>query len=189
MFTGIITHKSTVSSLSIENNLLTIDNELGPFDKGTSVSVDGACLTISDISKSKITFDISNETINRTIIKNYTEDSIVNLELPVKYDSLFNGHLVLGHVDAIASVHNAEEIKNGVWEYTFTLEDDTFVVDKGSITVNGISLTTNYYSKNIFQVSIVPETYDRTNLSNITINSDVNIEFDIIGKYVHRFTK
>ena len=189
MFTGIITHKSKVSSISIENNLLIIDNELGLFDRGTSISVDGTCLTISNINKNNITFDISVETINRTIIKNYTEDSIVNLELPVKYDSLFSGHLVLGHVDTIASVHNIKEIKNGVWEYSFSIEDDTLIVDKGSIAVNGISLTSNYHLKNIFQASVIQETYDRTNLSNIDINSDVNIEYDIIGKYVHRFTK
>ena len=187
MFTGIITHKSQVRSISIDNNLLIIGNELGLYDKGTSVSVDGACLTISGINNSDITFDVSNETINKTIIKNYTEDSVVNLELPIKNDSLFSGHLVLGHVDTIASVHKIQKLKNGVWEYFFSIEDDTLIVDKGSITVNGISLTSNYQSKNIFQVSIISETYARTNLSNIDINSNVNIEYDIIGKYVHRF--
>lgn len=191
MFTGIITHKSKVISISDQHSRISIENLLGNLEVGTSVSVDGACLTVSSIDESTISFDISAETIEKTIIKNYIINTEVNLELPVKNDTLLSGHIVLGHIDTVGTITKVEHIDINCWNYYFNVSDSTLIVDKGSIAINGISLTTNTSDDNSFYVSIIKETFDKTNLSknNTTDNSLVNIEYDIIGKYVYKFAK
>lgn len=191
MFTGIITHKAEVKSVSKQYNQLVISNVLGILNKGTSISVDGACLSVKTINEDSISFDISQETFKRTIIKNYSKGDTVNLELPMSSESLFSGHLVLGHIDAVGIISKIERLKNDLWTYYFSLKEDTYIVDKGSIAINGISLTTNIDSNYTFHVSVIEETFNETNLSDqyVKENSEVNIEYDIIGKYVHKYTK
>ena len=191
MFTGIVTHKSKVKSVSQVNNHLIIENPLSDLIRGTSISVDGACLTVSAVDDSSISFDISEETFSRTIIKNYNHGDKVNLELPVKSDTLLSGHIVLGHVDTVGAISTVNQIKDDLWNYYITVPNDEYIVDKGSVSLNGISLTTNIDSNNSFYVSVIKETYNTTNISdfNIQKKSEVNIEYDIIGKYVNKFVK
>ena len=191
MFTGIITNKARVESVSKQNNKLVISNVLGDLNTGTSISVDGACLSVKNINKDSLSFDISQETFKRTIINNYTKGDTVNIELPMSSESLFSGHLVLGHVDTVGIIAKIERIKNNLWNYYFSLKESTYIVDKGSIAINGISLTTNIDSNYTFYVSVIEETFNETNLSDpyIKENSEVNIEYDIIGKYVYKYTK
>ncbi len=191
MFTGIISNTTNVTYFSESENTLSISNVLNNTPLGTSISVDGVCLTVSDINEDIISFDISEETIEKSIINSYTNDSVVNLELPTTPSSFLSGHIVLGHIDSIGELSDIENIKPGLWNYYFSINNNKFIVDKGSVAINGISLTTNVVDPDHFYVSIIKETYDKTNLSNLDTKKNimVNIEYDIIGKYVYKFTK
>ena len=189
MFTGIITHTSKVIEIDLSQNKLIIVNKFNDLSTGMSICVDGACMTVSNYDKRSITFVLSEETISRTIIKNYKKNALVNLELPVKNDSLFSGHIVLGHVDDTGTINEIKVVKNNLWDFYLSTVDETYIIDKGSITINGISLTTNLLSDKLFYVSIIPETFNNTNLMTANENDEVNIEYDIIGKYVYKFSK
>ena len=191
MFTGIISNTTNVTYFTEAENTLSISNVLNNITLGTSISVDGVCLTVSDIDNEIISFDISEETIEKTIMSSYSNESVINLELPTTPTSLLSGHIVLWHIDAIGELSDIDNIKPGLWNYYFTVNDHKFIVNKGSIAINGISLTSNVVESNHFYVSIIKETYDRTNLSNLETKNNimVNIEYDIIGKYVYKFTK
>jgi len=189
MFTGIVTHTSKVIDIDLSQNKLIIVNEFHELAIGMSISVDGACLTVSKFDINSITFDLSEETISRTIISNYSKNTLVNLELPVKHNSLFSGHIVLGHVDDIGTINEIKVVKGKLNDFYFTTTDDTYIIDKGSISINGISLTTNIKSDKLFYVSIIPETFKNTNFLTVNENEEVNIEYDIIGKYVYKFSK
>ena len=189
MFTGIITHTGNVTKIDLNNNKLYIENKFKNINIGTSVSVDGACLTVSDYDYRSITFALSEETLKSTIISNYNNETVVNLELPVTNETLFSGHIVLGHVDDIGKVNKIEIVKENTWDFYFTTPNETYIVNKGSISINGISLTTNLLSNNLFYVSVIAETFNNTNLNSLNENAEVNIEYDIIGKYVHKLSK
>ncbi len=187
MFTGIINNIGVVTSVS--DNLLTIntkDKQFKIIDTGTSVSVDGVCLTLSSREGDNIGFQISNESINRSIIKNYKKDSYVNLETPVRTNDFLSGHIVQGHVDEVSKVIDIIEQANNLWEFKFTSNNSRYLVDKGSVTINGVSLTVNKPDKNEFSVAVINETFKRTNFQYLEPNSQVNIEYDILSKYVER---
>jgi len=187
MFTGIINTIGVVTSIS--NNLLSINTENKIFkciDTGTSVSVDGVCLTLKSLEGDNINFQISNESINRSIIKNYKMDSYVNLETPVTANDFLSGHIVQGHVDEVSKVIDIIEQENNLWEFKFSSNNSKYLVDKGSVTINGVSLTTNTPNEREFIVAIIDETYKRTNFQYLEPGSQVNIEYDILSKYVER---
>ncbi len=187
MFTGIINNIGVVTSVS--DNLLSINTENKLFkniDTGTSVSVDGVCLTLTSLEDDNINFQISNESINRSIIKKYKIDSCVNLETPVTPNDLLSGHVVQGHVDEVSNVIDVIEQENNLWEFKFSSNNSKYLVDKGSVTVNGVSLTTNNPNKSEFTVAVIEETYKRTNFQYLEPGSQVNIEYDILSKYVER---
>tara|TARA_B100000700_G_scaffold50951_1_gene54194 strand:+ start:5650 stop:6228 length:579 start_codon:yes stop_codon:yes gene_type:complete len=189
MFTGIIKStgkiiESTGSNIKISTN----DSEILNVIDGTSVSVDGACLTVQTILNNEITFQISKETIDRTIISNYSVGVVVNLELPVKAHDYLSGHIVQGHIDDLSNLIEIKEIGNKQWKYTFDIKNTKYIVDKGSITINGISLTVVKPSKDAFETYIINETYKRTNIQYLEIGSQVNIEYDILSKYLERLT-
>tara|TARA_B100001250_G_scaffold228163_1_gene195831 strand:+ start:34 stop:612 length:579 start_codon:yes stop_codon:yes gene_type:complete len=187
MFTGIINNIGVVTSVS--DNLLSINTENKIFkniDTGTSVSVDGVCLTLKSIEGDNIDFQISNESINRSIIKNYKKDSYVNLETPVTANDFLSGHIVQGHVDEVAKVIDIIEQANNLWEFKFSSNNSKYLVDKGSVTINGVSLTTNRPNDSEFTVAVIEETYKRTNFQYLDTGSQVNIEYDILSKYVER---
>jgi len=188
MFTGIINNIGVVTSVS--DNLLSINTENKLFkniDTGTSVSVDGVCLTLTSLEDDNINFQISNESINRSIIKYYKIDSYVNLETPVKANDFLSGHIVQGHIDEVSKVIDITEQENNLWEFKFSSNNSKYLVDKGSVTINGVSLTTNKPNKSEFTIAVIEETYKRTNFQYLEPGSQVNIEYDILSKYVERF--
>ena len=187
MFTGIINNIGVVTSVS--DNLLSINTENKIFKNieiGTSVSVDGVCLTLTSIENNNINFQISNESINRSIIKYYKIDSYVNLETPVQANDFLSGHIVQGHIDEVSKVIDITEQENNLWEFKFSSNNSKYLVDKGSVTINGVSLTTNKPNKSEFTIAVIEETYKRTNFQYLEPGTQVNIEYDILSKYVER---
>ena len=187
MFTGIIKNLGVVKDIS--DNSLTIkteDKEFLNIDLGTSVAVDGVCLTVRDIQENNLIFQISNESKNRSIIKGYKDNVSVNLELPTTVKDFLSGHIVQGHVDEISEVLDITEDKKDLWTFEFNSNNSKYLVDKGSVTVNGVSLTVVNPNKHSFKVAVIDETYKRTNFQFLQADSQVNIEYDIISKYVER---
>ena len=187
MFTGIIKNLGVVKDIS-ENSLTinTEDKEFLNIDLGTSVAVDGVCLTVRDIQENKLIFQISNESRNRSIIKGYKDNVSVNLELPTTVKDFLSGHIVQGHVDEISEVLDITEDKKDLWTFEFNSNNSKYLVDKGSVTINGVSLTVVNPNKHSFKVAVIDETYKRTNFQFLQADSQVNIEYDIISKYVER---
>ena len=187
MFTGIIKNLGVVKDIS-ENSLTinTEDKEFLNIDLGTSVAVDGVCLTVRDIQENKLIFQISNESKNRSIIKGYKDNVSVNLELPTTVKDFLSGHIVQGHVDEISEVLDITEDKKDLWTFEFNSNNSKYLVDKGSVTINGVSLTVVNPNKHSFKVAVIDETYKRTNFQFLEAHSQVNIEYDIISKYVER---
>lgn len=195
MFSGIVEEAATVVALKKEQENLHITmtcsfvNEL-KIDQ--SVSHNGVCLTV--VSKTDDTYTVTaiKETLDRTNLGQLQIGSKVNLERSMLMNGRLDGHIVQGHVDQTA-VCKAVEEADGSWYYTFEYEFDAekakhgyLTVDKGSITVNGVSLTVCNPTRNSFQVAIIPYTHEHTNFHQIKVGSIVNLEFDIIGKYVSR---
>ncbi len=195
MFSGIVEEAATVVALKKEQENLHITmtcsfvNEL-KIDQ--SVSHNGVCLTV--VSKTDDTYTVTaiKETLDRTNLGQLQIGSKVNLERSMLMNGRLDGHIVQGHVDQTA-VCKAVEEADGSWYYTFEYEFDAekakhgyLTVDKGSITVNGVSLTVCNPTRNSFQVAIIPYTHEHTNFHQIKVGSVVNLEFDIIGKYVSR---
>ena len=187
MFTGIIKSKGSITETTNSHiKISTNDSEILKVEDGTSVSVDGACLTVTNILQNEISFQTSKETIERTIISNYSLGSIVNLELPVKAQDYLSGHIVQGHIDDISKLINVEKLGNNQWIFEFDTKNAKYLVDKGSITINGVSLTVVKPSKNTFKTYIIDETYKRTNFKYLEVGTKVNIEYDILSKYLER---
>ena len=157
-----------------------------------SIAHNGVCLTVVDITEDTYTVTAMKETLDRSNLGLLREGDLVNLERSMKPDALLDGHIVQGHVDQTA-VCTAVEDAEGSWYFTFKYNFDKemakrgyFTVDKGSVTVNGVSLTVCNPTSDTFQVAIIPYTYEHTNFHTIKVGSVVNIEFDFIGKYLSR---
>ena len=190
MFTGIIETLGIVTEIKKEqNNLhLTLSSSITPELKiDQSVAHNGICLTVVAINKTKYTVTAIGETINKTNIGNWNVNDDVNLERAMKLGDRLDGHIVQGHVDQTATCIEAYET-NGSWHYTFEYDPNrsNITIEKGSITVNGVSLTVVNSEKNKFSVAIIPYTYEHTNFHNFKVGTVVNLEFDVIGKYVAR---
>ena len=189
MFTGIIEAIGKISRMEKSGTNIhfwvscPFTNEL-KIDQ--SLAHNGVCLTIVEISGNEYRVTAVQETLNVTSLKELAIGSLVNLERCMPVNGRFDGHIVQGHVDATAACNDIQNT-NGSWIFTFesTHPDfQKFVVMKGSITVNGISLTVANLGEDFFTVAIIPYTYEHTNLKEIHIGQLVNIEFDIIGKYI-----
>jgi len=194
MFNGIITHTGKVKKIQIKNNncILSVFSKIN-FKKdeiGSSVSCSGACLTLESYKKNISNFYLSKETLKRTIFKYSKKNDIINLEKPLQYESRVSGHFVQGHVDVTSKVDKIFFIGKS-WLINFRLPPvyKKYLIKKGSITINGVSLTIVKILKNGFQISIIPHTLKLTNLVNLKKKSMVNIEFDILGKYIKNFIK
>ena len=190
MFTGIIETLGIVTEIKKEqNNLhLTLSSSITPELKiDQSVAHNGICLTVVAINETKYTVTAIGETINKTNIGNWNVNDEVNLERAMKLGDRLDGHIVQGHVDQTATCVEAYET-NGSWHYTFEYDPNrsNITIEKGSITVNGVSLTVVNSEKNKFSVAIIPYTYEHTNFHNFKVGTVVNLEFDVIGKYVAR---
>ncbi len=187
MFTGIIEALGEVVSIEQEGTNVHFTLRC-PFTQelkiDESVAHNGVCLTIVNIEHQNYTVTAIKETLNKTNLGALSVGDKVNLERAMPANGRFDGHIVQGHVDTTAVCKDIQE-QNGSWVFTFILPEPTVqMVEKGSITVNGISLTLVNVSETEFSVAIIPYTFEHTNLHQLTIGDKVNIEFDVIGKYV-----
>ena len=190
MFTGIIESIGEIKELSINgsNRSFTIKSNLAPeLNIDESVSHDGICMTVENVSKNHYTITAIQETLEKTNASNWKAGDKINLERAMKMNDRLDGHIVQGHVDGVATCLH-KEIKDGSVEFTFNFQASfaPLVIEKGSVCVNGVSLTAFNVNKNDFTVAIIPYTLLHTNIKYLTEGSIVNIEFDILGKYVHR---
>lgn len=190
MFTGIIETLGTIKELRKENDNLhiTVSAAITPELKvDQSVSHNGVCLTVVGLKDDTYSVTAIKETLDKTNIKHWKEGDIVNLERGMKLGDRLDGHIVQGHVDQ-TGVCAAVKEANGSWYYTFEYDSslNNITIEKGSITVNGVSLTVVNSKANEFSVAIIPYTYEHTNFKNIEAGTVVNLEFDVIGKYVTR---
>ncbi len=193
MFTGIIETIGTVESLDNEGNninLLVSSSISKDLEVDQSVSHDGVCLTVTNKSKKSHNVTIVNQTIQKSKFSDLRIGSELNLERSMKINGRIDGHIVQGHVDDVGKCVNIEDESNS-WIFTFQISDkfSKYLVEKGSISINGVSLTCFDIKDKFFSVAIIPHTYQNTNFNKIKINDFVNIEFDIIGKYVDRIIK
>jgi len=194
MFSGIITNTGRVKNIYKKKNyyILEIASKM-KFHKneiGSSVSCSGVCLTLEKYRKYILQFYISKETLKRTIFKKCTIGDNINLEKSMKFGDRISGHFVQGHVDTISKVNKISYIGKS-WLINFNISNKfkKFLVFKGSITINGVSLTIADIYRNSFQISIIPHTLKLTNLINLKVGDPVNIEFDVLGKYIKNFLK
>lgn len=190
MFTGIIEEIGEVVKLKKEDTNLHISMMSKMCDElkiDQSVAHNGVCLTVIDIKDNIYTVTAIDETLLKTNLNSLAIGSKVNLERGMKLSDRLDGHIVQGHVDQIGICVSKKE-ENGSWIFTFkySKEYDNITIEKGSITINGISLTVLNSKKNEFSVAIIPYTYKNTNINQVNIGSIVNLEFDVIGKYVSR---
>ena len=190
MFTGIIETTGKVISLQYEGSNLHISIQSsisGQLSVDQSVSHNGVCLTVVKIVGNTHTVTAIQETLLKSNLGSLSENSIINLERCLKIGDRLDGHMVQGHVDTTAQLINIKE-EQGSYLLTFMINQDhkNLIVEKGSICINGISLTLINVENDKFSVAIIPYTWQNTNLQTINIGDNVNIEFDIIGKYVSR---
>ena len=192
MFTGIIEHLGTVESLkaNADGGCLTIHapslaNDLAV---SNSVAVNGCCLTVVELDKERFSFDLSGETLRKTSIGEWKTGTRVNLEQPLTAGKEFGGHFVLGHVDTVGHVARLEpEGEN--WWYGVEVPESfaRSIVPQGSISIDGISLTVARWNGRVAEIAIIPYTYDHTNVRDKKLGDAVNLEGDILGKYVERY--
>ncbi len=190
MFTGIIETLGTVTDLfTDQGNLhLTINSNLAHELKiDQSIAHNGICLTVVAIADGLHTVTAITETLNKTNLSNLQLGDMINLERCMRMNDRLDGHIVQGHVDQTAVCISYKELE-GSWEYTFEYDatQGNVTVEKGSVCVNGVSLTVVNSFQNTFSVAIIPYTYEHTNLQQVKEGSIVNLEFDVIGKYVAR---
>lgn len=193
MFTGIIKSVGRVAKIKALDGgkELSISTELASkLDVDQSISVNGVCHTVTECNGEQFTVQSVEETLRKTNIGGLSEGDPVNLERSLRPDQLLDGHMVQGHVDATGVIVDIE--KEGT-DYLFTIEypekDTSLIVGRGSVSVDGISLTVAQEEDNTFQVAIIPYTYNNTNLGNKEVGDSVNLEYDILGKYVLKYLK
>lgn len=192
MFTGIVEEVGTVKSFSKDNNGATIiiggDVVLKGTKLGDSIAINGVCQTVVNLTSDSFSARVSDETLSVTNFENLKKGDKVNLECALTLNSRLGGHIVLGHVDCVAKFVGKEKLTDFYnLEFEIPKEQEKYVVQKGSITVNGISLTIAELHNNIFKVAVIPHTYENTNLCDLKIGDYVNIETDILGRYVEKF--
>ena len=187
MFTGIVETVAQISKLEkTQGNLnITLKSKLArEFKVDQSVSHNGICLTVVDVLEQQYVVTAIQETIEKSSIGSWKTGDSINLERAMKIGDRLDGHMIQGHVDQIGQCTEILE-KNGSWMFTIEHESSGHVtVEKGSIAVNGISLTVVNSNENNFSVAIIPYTYNHTNFNNLSVGDNVNLEFDILGKYI-----
>lgn len=192
MFNGIIFNKGVIKEIFKRpkgiNIFVKSDIKLTKKDIGISVACDGVCLTLVSVKKDLSEFYLSNETIRKSKFKKSNVGDYVNLELPLKYGQNISGHICQGHVDTVSKVTNLTNVdKSTIYEFSIDKKFYKFLVEKASILINGVSLTIAKIKKNKFEIWVIPHTLKLTNLANIKKNDLVNIEIDILSKYVKKF--
>ena len=192
MFNGIIYNKGIVTKIIKRpkgiNIFVKSNFKLSNKNIGLSISCDGVCLTLISYKNNNMEFYLSKETIERSKFKYLELKDIINLELPLKYGTKISGHICQGHVDTIGKVSYIKKIdKSFLFEFEIPKKERKHLIEKASICVNGISLTISKVSRKGFQIWVIPHTYKETNLSKLNKSSLVNIEIDILSKYVRNY--
>ena len=190
MFNGIVFNTGKVKKKNISNSglVLTIDSKININPKkeiGSSISCSGVCLTLTKYKNKNLSFYVSKETIKRSNLSILKINDIVNLEKPIKFGDRISGHFIQGHIDTMARVKKIT-LSGKAWNIDFSFEKKfkKFLINKGSIAINGVSLTIAKVKKNIFQVVVIPHSLKLTNLIKLQEKDLVNIEFDILLKYI-----
>jgi len=196
MFTGIIQSTGSLISIDLDKNLYSINTSLSLDDCsiGSSICCDGVCLTIVDITKEtnnfKFDVNIGEETLQRSNLRFWSKGNKINLEKSLRVGDEISGHFVYGHVDTTIPIKDIKKIKNS-WEYHFLLPEinKKLIVEKGSISLNGISLTVANVSSNSFNISVIAHTFNNTNLNNLVKKDIVNVEFDPLARYISKYNE
>jgi riboflavin synthase len=190
MFTGLVADKGTVTAVdaTADGVRLAVRTALASeIGEGDSVSVNGVCLTATAIEDGRFTADVMRETLRRSSLAEVAEGAEVNLELPLRASDRLGGHVVQGHVDGLGTIRDIREDGfSRIVEIAATAETLRYVVEKGSIAVDGISLTVASVTADTFTVALIPETLERTNLGAASPGQPVNLEVDVLAKYVEK---
>ena len=194
MFNGIIFKTGKVKEIIKKNNSIYVGIQtkinFSKKDLGSSICCDGVCLTIEKIVKKNIYFYISNETLNRTNFKTLKLNQIINLEKSISFGKDISGHFIQGHVDTVAKIKKIKFIDKA-WIINFEIIDKRFnkyLIEKASISVNGVSLTISKIYQKSFEITVIPHTLKLTNLKNLKVGSLVNVELDIFSKYIYKYS-
>lgn len=191
MFTGIVEEVGKVDNIKkgAKSSIITViaNKIFEDIHIGDSIAVNGVCLTVTNFNDNTFTADVMNETLSRSSLGELSKGSYVNLERAMPINGRFGGHIVSGHIDGTGEITNIQKDDNAIW-YTVKAHDSLmkYIVEKGSIAIDGISLTVAKVSDKNFSVSIIPHTAKETILSHRKIGDSVNLENDIIGKYVDK---
>ena len=192
MFNGIIFNKGSITKILKRpkgiNIFIKSDLKLSMRDIGISVACDGVCLTLISIKNKIMEFYLSDETINRSKFNFIKLKDKINLELPLQYGQKISGHICQGHVDTIGKILSIKKIdKSYLFDFQINKKERKNIIEKASISINGISLTISKVTSKGFQIWIIPHTYKLTNLSSLKKDSFVNVEIDILSKYVRNY--
>ena len=192
MFNGIIFNQGKIHKISKRkkgiNLFIKSSLSVKSKDLGISISCDGVCLTLISKKKNILEFYLSNETLKRSKFKKITKGDMINLELPLKKGQNISGHICQGHVDYISKVKKIKLVdKSYQMEFSANSIQKKSLIEKASILINGVSLTISKITKYGFEVWVIPHTYKLTNLSKLKLNSLVNIEIDILSKYIKKY--
>ena len=194
MFNGIILNTGKVKNIIKKRNSIYIGIQTNinfkKKDLGSSICCDGVCLTIEKIFKNKIFFYISNETLKRSNFRTLKLNQLINIEKSLSFGKSISGHFIQGHVDTVAKIKKIKFIDKA-WMINFEILDkrlNKFLMEKASISINGVSLTISKVYQNSFEITVIPHTLKLTNLKNFKVNSTANVELDIFSKYIYKYS-
>ena len=194
MFNGIILNTGKVKNIIKKKNSIYVGIQtkmnFSKKDLGSSICCDGVCLTIEKIAKNKIYFYISDETLKRSNFRTLKVNQKINLEKSLSFGKSISGHFIQGHVDTVAKIKKIIFIDK-TWKINFEILDKRlkkFLIEKASISINGVSLTISKVNQNSFEITVIPHTLKLTNLKNLKSNSIVNVELDIFSKYIYKYS-
>ncbi|MDA9706693.1 riboflavin synthase [Bacteroidota bacterium] len=191
MFTGIIESLGKITDIKVDRGNIdfTIESDISKELKvDQSVSHNGVCLTVTETNSDTHTVTAVKETLDKSSLTNFSVNDLINLERAMKLGERLDGHLVQGHVDGVAKCLNVS-VNDGSWIYKFEFDisNEMLLIEKGSICINGVSLTVFDIAENTFKITVIPYTYENTSFKTLKEGDIVNIEFDMIGKYLARF--
>ena len=193
MFTGIITNLGELKAIKGEFNSqyeIASDIDTASVHVGASICCSGVCLTVVEKTGSSLIFDISNETLSKTTLKNWLVGDSVNLEQSMKANNEFGGHIVTGHIDGVSIIEKIwPDGDSKRYKFSIPSELEFFLAKKGSVAVNGVSLTINEVNSSTFEVNIIPHTMEQTTFCSLIAGDEVNLEVDILARYVDRQLK
>ena len=194
MFNGIIFNTGRVQVIKKKKNSIYVGIQtkinFSNKDLGSSVCCDGVCLTVDKVVKRKIFFYISNETLKRSNFKSLKLNQVINLEKSLSFGKSISGHFTQGPVDTVAKIKKIRFIDK-TWIINFEILNkrlNKFLIEKASISINGVSLTISKINQNSFEINVIPHTLKLTNLKNLKVNNLVNVELDIFGKYIYKYS-